>query len=86
MYAIKLNSELYSGQTANIVFNPDTGGTVDIGSVVLPYDYFVDYYYGTYNLTFPELNKNCIVYINDHYLLLENGYNLLQENNSTIII
>jgi hypothetical protein len=86
LYAVKLNSELYSGQTANIIFSPDTGGTVDIGSVVIPYDFFVDYYYGVYSLSFPDINKNCFLYLNDHYLLLENGYNLLQEDGSTIII
>jgi len=86
LYVIKLNSELYSGQTANIIFSPNSGGTIDIGTVTIPYNYFTDYYYGVYALNFPEINKNCFLYLNDQFLLLEDGYKLLQENKSSILI
>jgi hypothetical protein len=39
---VKIGSNNYSGQTANIVFYPETGGTVSIGQQIVPYDYVTD--------------------------------------------
>ena len=52
---VKIGSNNYSGQTAVITFLPDTGGTVNVGSQVIPYDYSTDYFYGTYELDFTDL-------------------------------
>jgi hypothetical protein len=63
MTTIILTSNNYSGQTANITYYPDTGGTISLGSVVVPYYYSTDYFYGTYELYFPIFNKTCTLYI-----------------------
>ena len=86
MSTVRINTNNYSGQTANITFTSDTGGTITIGSYVLPYDAILNYYYGNYNLYFPLFDKTCVFSIVDHYLLQEDGFFILQEDNSYIII
>lgn len=56
---VKIGSNNYSGQTAVITFLPDTGGTVNVGSQVIPYNYSTDYFYGTYELDFTDFNYTC---------------------------
>lgn len=56
---VKIQTQNYSGKTANITFFPDTGGTIDIGSQIVPYDYYAEYYYGTYELYFSEYGYTC---------------------------
>jgi len=56
---VKIGSSNYSGQTATITFLPETGGTINIGSQVVPYDYVTNYFYGTYNLYFDQFEYNC---------------------------
>lgn len=81
-----ISSNNFSGQTGTMTFYPDTGGTVSIGTVTLPYNYTSDYVYGTYSIYFPSYNKTCTVTIPNNYLLQENLYYLLQEDGSKIII
>lgn len=83
---IRISSNNFSGQTANITFYPNTGGTVSIGNVVIPYDYDAEYIYGTYDLYFSAYTKTCSITISDEfYLLQENGDFILQENGDKII-
>jgi len=56
---VKILTQNYSGVTANITFYPDTGGTIDVGSHVVPYDYYAEYYYGNFELYFPEYGDTC---------------------------
>ena len=49
----------YSGQTADITFSPCSGGTINLGSQILPYNYVTDYYYGDYSLYFSAYNSTC---------------------------
>ena len=56
---VKIGSNDYSGQTANIVFYPETGGTVNVGQQVIPYNYVTDYFYGTYELNFIADQYTC---------------------------
>jgi surface protein len=56
---LNIGSNNYSAETANITFLPETGGTVDIGSQVLPLVYPIDYFYGVYNLLFTAYNYTC---------------------------
>ena len=83
---IRISSNNFSGQTADITFYPDTGGTVNIGNVVIPYDYSANYIYGTYDLYFSAYTKTCSVIIPNNYLLQENLFYILQEDGSKIII
>jgi hypothetical protein len=86
MSTVRINTNNYSGQIANITFSADTGGTTTIGSYVLPHDTMLNYYYGNYDLYFSAFNKTCSFSILDHYLLQEDGFFLLQEDSSFIII
>jgi len=58
---LKIFTNNYSGYSANITFYPDTGGTINLGTQILPYDYNSDYDYGTYEIYIIEFNKICIL-------------------------
>ena len=72
-----------------ITYYPDTGGTINLGTQVLPYDYIAPYFYGTYTLFFPAFGSTCTLYVEDlsgNFLLQENGDYIFQEDYSKIII
>jgi hypothetical protein len=48
-----------SGQTATITFSPCSGGTINLGSQVIPYNYISDNYLGEYSLYFADFNQTC---------------------------
>lgn len=58
-YTLQILTTNYSGQTANITFYPCTGGTINLGSHVLPYNYIASYIYGDYELYFSGYNSTC---------------------------
>jgi len=89
MDTLKIVSTNYTGQSAVITYYPDTGGTINLGTQVLPYDYVAPYFYGTYSLFFPAFGSTCTLYVEDlsgNFLLQENGDYIFQENYSKIII
>lgn len=47
---IQISSVNFNGQTANVTFSPTTGGTINLGPQVIPFNYTNDYYYGTYDI------------------------------------
>jgi hypothetical protein len=49
----------YSGETATITFSPCSGGTINLGSHVIPYNYISDNYLGDYSLYFADFNQTC---------------------------
>jgi len=89
MDTLKIVSTNYTGQSAVITYYPDTGGTINLGTQVLPYDYVAPYFYGTYSLFFPAFGSTCTLYVEDlsgNFLLQENGDYIFQEDYSKIII
>ena len=56
---VVIGTNNYSGETADITFYPETGGTINIGSYVVPYNYSTDYFFGTYELYFSAYNFTC---------------------------
>jgi hypothetical protein len=89
MDTLRIVSNNYNGQSAVITYYPDTGGTINLGTQVLPYDYIAPYFYGTYSLFFPAFGSTCTLYVEDesgNFLLQENGDYIFQENYSKIII
>jgi hypothetical protein len=58
---IIISSNNYSGQTGDITFYPSTGGTINLGSQVIPYTYVSDYPYGVYDVYFPTYNNTCSI-------------------------
>ena len=46
----RIKSDNFNGKSVNITFTPDTGGTININNVVIPYDYSTDYPYGSYSI------------------------------------
>ncbi len=74
MDTLRIVSTNYNGQSAVITFYPDTGGTINLGTQVLPYDYVAPYFYGTYTLFFPSFGSTCTLYVEDlsgNFLLQE---------------
>jgi hypothetical protein len=59
MKTLRIFTDNYSGYTGDITFYPYTGGTINIGLQLLPYDYNTNYYYGTYDIYFSVFNKTC---------------------------
>ena len=45
---VVIGTRNYSGETAEITFYPETGGTISVGSQVVPYNYSTDYIFGKY--------------------------------------
>lgn len=64
---VEISSVNFYGEIAEITFYPDTGGTVNLGSHLLPYTVILDYYYGLYELYFSAYPKTCIVSINNPF-------------------
>jgi len=60
---VVIGTKNYSGETANITFYPETGGTIDVGSHIIPYNYITDYFFGSYELYFPKYNNKCLFVI-----------------------
>jgi hypothetical protein len=56
---ITLKSQIFSGDVANITFYPLSGGSIDLGSHIIPYTFDVDNYEGTYDLYFIGQGQNC---------------------------
>jgi hypothetical protein len=50
---VRILSNNLSGQTTNVVYFPDTGGTIDLGTQVFPFNYLSSYYYGIYDCYVP---------------------------------
>jgi hypothetical protein len=60
---IQISDVNLSGQTAEVTFFPDTGGTFNLGYQILPCILELDYVYGEYKLYFPELLKTCSTFL-----------------------
>ena len=56
---VVIGTRNYSGETADITFYPETGGTISVGSQVVPYNYSTDYIFGKYELHFSAYNFTC---------------------------
>ena len=50
---IRILSNNLSGQTTDVIFLPQSGGTVNLGTQIFPFNYISDYIYGTYNCYVP---------------------------------
>ena len=50
---VRILSDNLSGLTTNVTYLPISGGTIDLGSQVFPFNYISDYYFGTYNCYVP---------------------------------
>jgi hypothetical protein len=59
MATVEILTTNFSGETAQITFTPCSGGTIDLGTQVLPYDYVSDNYEGSYSFYFPDFTKTC---------------------------
>jgi hypothetical protein len=87
---VRILSNNLSGLTTNVTYYPESGGTIDLGEKVFPFDYLSSYYQGVYNcyvstydynysLTVvvpPPLDlSNPIITENDDYIIIgENEY------------
>jgi hypothetical protein len=58
---IRILSNNLSGQTTNVTYFPDTGGTIDLGSQVIPFNYISSYYYGNYDCYVPTYGYNYVI-------------------------
>ena len=59
MPTIQIYSNNFIGQTGYLIFYPQTGGTINIGTVTLPYNYNTEYYYGTFVINFSGFSRTC---------------------------
>jgi len=56
---IQILTTNYSGETATITFSPCSGGTINLGSQVIPYNYVSENYLGDYSLYFSDFDQTC---------------------------
>lgn len=57
----RIFTDNYSGYSGSIIFYPATGGVINLGTHILPYDYETDDYYGQYKIYLPQVKKTCIL-------------------------
>lgn len=50
---VRILSDNLSGQTTDVTYLPESGGTINLGVQVFPFNYISDYYFGTYNCYVP---------------------------------
>jgi len=50
---VRILSDNLSGLTTNVTYLPESGGTINLGEQVFPFNYISDYYFGTYNCYVP---------------------------------
>lgn len=53
---VQIASVNLNGQTVYVTFLPLNGGSIDLGEQVMPFDYYDDYYWGTYEVYSPLYN------------------------------
>jgi hypothetical protein len=53
---IEILSDNLSGRTSYVTYLPDTGGTINLGVQIIPFNYLTNYYYGTYEIYVPTYN------------------------------
>ena len=56
---ILITTENYDGQMAQITFYPTAGGSINLGTVLLPYEYYTDDFYGRYSIYIPSKDVTC---------------------------
>jgi len=59
MAGIRISSNNFNGKSVEITFNPFSGGTIDLGTQTIPYDYISSNYEGDYSMYIAEYNKTC---------------------------
>lgn len=75
MSTIRINSVNFSGQNVTVTYFPSTGGTLNLGSGTIPFDYTSNFVYGSYDVFFPLYNKTCTVAFNANRINCEqSGY------------
>ena len=60
---VTISSINFSGQLTNVVFMPDSGGTITLGEKVFPFTYESDYVYGTFYCYLPSCKYTYTVVI-----------------------
>ena len=58
---VSIFSNNLSGLTANVIFYPCSGGTIDLGQQTFPFSYETDYWYGTYDCYVPTYAFNYVL-------------------------
>lgn len=59
MAGIRIKSNNFNGKSVEITFNPFSGGTINLGTQTIPYDYLSSNYEGDYSIYIPEYDKTC---------------------------
>ena len=56
---ITIESSNFNGQSVDISFAPFSGGTINLGTQTIPYDYLSTNYEGVYTIDIPSVPKTC---------------------------
>jgi len=60
---ITIESINFNGQSVDISFAPFTGGTINLGTQTIPYDYLSTNYEGVYTIDIPSVPKTCTLQV-----------------------
>jgi hypothetical protein len=60
---VEISSVNFSGQQTNVVFMPDTGGTITLGVKTFPFTYYSEYLFGTFYCYLPSCKYTYTVVI-----------------------
>jgi hypothetical protein len=56
---VLITTKNYDGQMGQITFYPSAGGSINLGTVLLPYEYYTDNFYGRYSIYIPSKDATC---------------------------
>ena len=60
---ITIESINFNGESVDITFNPYSGGSINLGTQTIPYDYLSSNYEGNYTIDIPSIPKTCTLQI-----------------------
>jgi hypothetical protein len=58
---VRILSDNLNGQLAEVLYFPDTGGTISLGNQFFPFDYVSDYFYGNYDCYVPTYGYSYVI-------------------------
>jgi len=67
---VEITDIYHSGMTGDITFYPITGGSINLGSQLIPYFYTASLVYGDYSVYFPETDQTCTTTLNTDSLIV----------------
>ncbi len=84
---ITIESINFNGQSVDISFAPYSGGTINLGTQTIPYDYLSTNYEGVYTIDIPSIPKTCTLTVGTpvfYHIEAQNGDLIITQDGDNI--